>query len=60
MTEDEAKTTICPIMWAPKVTAAPRDIGPGFTGACVTAKCMMWRWETARKGHGYCGMAGRP
>ena len=66
ITEEQAKTKVCPM-----ARNAPANAGPSGTGGgqfCVGSDCMAWRefiithahGGAAAEKHGFCGMAGRP
>lgn len=54
MTEEEAKTKLCPI-----VTYANHQ-GTTEMQSCIASGCMAWRRGDSRPESGYCGLAGRP
>jgi hypothetical protein len=66
MTEDDAKTKVCPIAKMRSATHEDWD-----NGLCIGSKCMMWRIQRTLTGditgrgdvddtHGFCGLAGYP
>lgn len=67
MTEEEAKTKVCPQTFGiPEIrTADGCGIREGGPWKCIGSACMMWRWvqyyeERPAGAHGYCGLAGKP
>ncbi len=61
MTEEEAKTKVCPQTFGWENTEA-RDIL--HSDNCIGSDCMMWQWREALsaesvKTDGYCGLAER-
>ena len=68
MTEDEAKTKLCPTASVPGVTGGRNRDAYGYAepkAHCVGSVCMAWRWNIgAGSGQpmttGFCGLAGRP
>lgn len=71
MTEEEAKTKKCPLLFMMHVSsfnALPR--GPAVEYGCIGSACMMWRKEyRLEQGEhspemvddgGHCGLAGKP
>ena len=67
MTEEEAKTKWCPMVRAGNEAGCNRQ---DASDKCIASGCMMWRDYADRirnpiipdemKGHGYCGLAGKP
>lgn len=49
MTEEEAKTFICPIL----LIAGVKD------KHCKASECILWRWVNNNQLLGYCGLGGK-
>lgn len=45
MNEAEAKTKICPILFAPFPTAIGAKDPRSPQGKCIGSACLMWRWH---------------
>lgn len=64
-TEEEAKEKWCPMVrlhcvdshCADNRLANNYELPDGTL--CIASECMMWRWHSANKEYGYCGLAGK-
>ena len=73
MTEEEAKTKACPLLFMGNLAMmmAQDTEKERVNSSCVGSTCMMWRWREDGKMEelpndkgwstgGYCGLAGKP
>ena len=66
MTEDEAKTKMCPNSYGIQRFVENGIIRKGtVVGNCCASGCMAWRWLSQMepnliRNNGYCGLAGKP
>lgn len=64
LTEDEAKTKVCPIL-KPEPAGLHSGVGGNgfaFRPRCLGSDCMAWRWQHSDPNlpKGFCGLASEP